>query len=446
MLNLRVISVSVLLAVASMACGKSRVWTHPTCVMDQFRYMSLKEVEFRDTATVLSFVTEHMPVDQNYVYPNCYLVDSNGERHGLLSAEGMSVGYGVDALPPVGSRRVNLLFTPIANHDAPFDFIESSTWIGRYMLGISSGNGKVESYTVKSDKREQDVWKADTVTLIGTIHAKTPPSQGDRSITTTFTPLLNVYQQETVAVEVGDDGRFEMRYLADRPALSVLQYRLRKFAYFAYPGDTLYIEVDNAESVNQSVSIKSTRACDVHDRLLLACVLKFPNYSSLLLDNYKCTTQAEFNHMIDSISSQWNSANAYLSAKYRLSPFESDVLKERVNVYLDCLRVRFAFLQEGLYRQKSRELRQVEMTEQDVADYECLRRINVWDIARFCADWYGIQDIVYYICNLNAFANYRAYPKEERGQVLRRWLALFFRVDESQLDLLYPFLQDSKAI
>lgn len=432
-------------SLTSQAHGATHKWEKPNVLYSRSECMILQEVVFNDTATILHFMTNMMPVDDNYIVNQCCLVDYNGKRHRILSADGIEVGYSQTTIPPVGSRKISLCFEPLPDHEHPFDLIETPTWLGRYMLGISNASiVDSESMDQKHNVHQDKVWDKDTVTIIGKMDVKAMQNGKEYRVSCSF-KLLDGSEYAIPDVRVENDGAFVLRYVADRPSLSKLVFDSRRIPYFAYPGDTLMMHVDDFEGVNHRVTWTSKKGYDVHSNLLSACVYMFPDYYTEYVGRYKYQTQQECFREIDSLANVWTRVNDYLAMKYHLTAFEHDVLKQRMLAYFGAVRAKFIYLQESLYRAKTITLSRSEISEEMLMDYDAIRSVEMSGASRYCSDILGIREILDIVNNLNAFMSIPAFPQNERAKVLSRWLAKFFRVEESQIDKNHPiFLYSEK--
>lgn len=449
MKTLRLFMLNVMVLCSVMAFGDYHKWNAPKSLYCRYEGMELREVEFCDTATILHFMTNKMPVDENFVVPQCCLVDYEGKRHRLLSADGMEIGHGQTYMPPVGSRHIALFFEPIKDYQHPFDLMETPTWLRRFMLGITDASiGYPERKKAEVDESSPETWQKGVVTIMGKVDDESMHVAQQGGISCSFRALGDD-AQNIPDVRVRDDGTFLLSYVADRPALSALVLNSRYIPYFAYPGDTLYVQVNNLEKVQQGVTWRSQKGYGTHTNLLSACCYHYPDYYKEYVNCYKHLTQQECFSAIDSVSYMWDEVNDYLSMKYHLTSFEARLLKERMRVYFDLIRSKFVFVQEHLYRPKKMELKREDITEEELLKYDGLRRVDVMSPMRYCTDNGSMYDILDNVCGLIPFARIHAFSENERADVLVRWLAMFFHADPSSIGPSHPlriFARDYQKI
>lgn len=332
-------------------------------------------------------------------------------------------------LPVFGKRNVQWFFEPLPDSEHPFDVMESSSWLGGYyMFGISQNGYPVSPEAGKANRhQEQPEWKEGPVTIIGKLTGKIPFPQGKEwEVYTTFS-ALNQYQAQAHHARIEPDGTFRLTYLADRPALSCLSVYYRKFAYYAQPGDTLYIEIADIDSPQQRFSIRSASGNDTHPSLLTAAHYILPDYEQLARQLYKQLSTDQFFMQLDTIQNTWSALDGYLACKYGLTAWESHVLSERTSLYFDYLRIRFVALQEGFLSSwiGPQVISKVMPSDEETSRFSFLRKINISDSIRYCLDTKNMNELLipldtYSSCFAFLYAQPESKQEELRKEIYKR--------------------------
>lgn len=426
-------------------CAEDVKWSNPTILLTNYNKLKLQEVLFADSATTLYFMTDRLPVDESTIYGQCCLVDYRGNRHRLLSAEGLTIGSKIKDVPPFGPRKVSLSFEPIDDTSHPFDMLESPSYVGNYFIGISNS---LISKTEQDAKQEvgclEEEWREDTVTIIGYIDESTRSWARHSDVYATYYPIDGyssdiVYQQS----DVRENGTFTIRYKANRPMLTSLVYEARRIPYFAYPGDTVYVEISDLDGTMHQVQVRNSCKKHEHTALLQAVIPLYPDYYNLVAENYKIQTRSEFWQTIDSLKARWELVNSYLAEKYALTGSETHLLIERMNIYFDVLKIVFVSQQEMFcmgFKKGEQEFK--ELSDEDLDEYAYLQDFDISDKARFCTDVSSVELLFRYAYQLKCFHDCRMTQIGNREQAFRSRLQKLFATDniEPAINILRQFV------
>ena len=109
------------------------------CVNVSNGELKVREVIFRDTATTVHFTMEYSKGQSFQFVSSSYLMDEDGNRYPLRSAEGLKLNTWVQS-PESGITEFTMHFEPLPKKMQIFDFIEGDGTRAFKLLG-----GKTES-------------------------------------------------------------------------------------------------------------------------------------------------------------------------------------------------------------------------------------------------------------------------------------------------------------
>lgn len=388
-------------------------WNKPAYVFNYNENFKVERVEFRDTATIVTFSLDNIETRERYVHPNVFLIDSKGERHPLKSADGIEVGR-LTKLPESGRIQFSLNFEPLSQDETAFDIRD----IYRSYLNIYGVyNGKKSQLKELTKARPEsricpDPWCTDSVTIIGQIKGY-DHNRGDRTTSTSFQLLERDYGElEHRHAWVSPEGEFTLRYKADRPALAHLNNTAT--CYYAVPGDTLYVEIE-PHSWSLPARIVSAQGRDTHANLLKAQP-PYTYYDNWFWDECRKRDTETMFHMLDSIQMKWETLHNYLANKYQLTPWENHLLHEHSRATFDEFRVRYFRVRQDdertVYQDSHPEgIILTEPTEEECKGYGFLHDISIDDSTRYMTDT-GFRNLGSEILSLRPFAYYHSTTKD----------------------------------
>ena len=110
--------------------------------------LKAREVIFRDTATTMLFTMEY-PKGQYFRFvSSSYLIDEEGNRYLLRSAEGIALDSWVQS-PESGTIDFTMHFEPMPKRVQMFDFIEGDVRGAFVLLGIHDKKYKIKAPTLQ---------------------------------------------------------------------------------------------------------------------------------------------------------------------------------------------------------------------------------------------------------------------------------------------------------
>ena len=211
-----------------------------------------REVIMRDTATTVHFTIKKEKGQTFRFASESYLMDEDGNRYPLRSAEGIVLDSWVKS-PESGITNFTMHFKPMPKNTLVFDFIEGDEKGSFRLLGIHNKKYKVKiptlqelseanPYTVPAD------WlKTDTITIRGRIEGYDAEKMGFTSMNCYY---YNVFEKDgtTFIFNIAPDGTFEKKFQAYYPTCEVIapdnsNMRFDNMSFFARPGESIDITI-----------------------------------------------------------------------------------------------------------------------------------------------------------------------------------------------------------
>ena len=222
------------------------------CVNVNLGELKAREIIFRDTATTVHFTMEKEKGQSFRFASTSYLLDEDGNRYPLRSAEGIALDSWVQS-PESGMTDFTMHFEPMPKKVQVFDYIEGDEKGSYRLLGIHDKKYKVNvptlqelseanPYTVPAD------WlKTDTITIRGRIEDYDAEKLGFTSMNCYY---YSVFEKDGVTLnfDIAPDGTFEKKFQAYYPTYEVIapdnsNIRFDNVPIFARPGETIDITI-----------------------------------------------------------------------------------------------------------------------------------------------------------------------------------------------------------
>ena len=222
------------------------------CVNVHGGELKAREVIMRDTATTVCFTMEYEK-GQNFRFASdSYLMDEDGNRYPLRSAEGLALDTWVQS-PDSGVTHFTMHFEPMPKKVQVFDFIEGDGNRAFMLLGIHDKKNKVKMPTLQelseanSYTLPADWFKTDTITIHGRIEGYDAEKFGFTSMECYFEDVFEK-NGSTLVFDIAADGSFEKKFQASYPVCNKFFTRQTKVVFnempfFARPGETIDITV-----------------------------------------------------------------------------------------------------------------------------------------------------------------------------------------------------------
>ncbi|MBR0268914.1 MAG: hypothetical protein IJQ48_02755, partial [Prevotella sp.] len=144
------------------------------CVNVSNGELKAREVIFRDTATTVHFTMDYSKGQSFQFVSSSYLMDEDGNRYPLRSAEGLKLNTWVQS-PESGITEFTMHFEPLPKKMQIFNFIEGDGNRAFKLLGIHDKKTKLKVPTMQefADANPwtvpDDWFKTDTITVKGRI-------------------------------------------------------------------------------------------------------------------------------------------------------------------------------------------------------------------------------------------------------------------------------------
>ena len=222
------------------------------CVNMSNGELKAREIIFRDTATTVHFTMEY-PKGQSFQFvSSSYLMDEDGNRYPLRSAEGLKLNTWVQS-PESGITEFTMHFEPLPKKIQIFDFIEGDGTRAFKLLGIHDKKAKLKVPTMQ-ELTEANPWTVpddwfmtDTITVKGRIEGYDAEQFGFTSLECFF---QNVFEKDdaTLVLDIAPDGSFYKKFQASYPICQrfyTLESKVGfgEIPFFARPGETIDITV-----------------------------------------------------------------------------------------------------------------------------------------------------------------------------------------------------------
>ena len=226
------------------------------CVNVSNGELKAREVIFRDTATTVHFTMEYSKGQSFQFVSSSYLMDEDGNRYPLRSAEGLKLNTWVQS-PESGITEFTMHFEPLPKKMQIFDFIEGDGTRAFKLLGIHDTKTKLKVPTME-ELAEANPWtlpddwfKTDTITVKGRIEGYDAEQFG---FTSMECYIADVFEQNstTLVLDIADDGTFCKKFQASYPICQTFytmetKVGFSEIPFYAHPSETIDITVKKNE-------------------------------------------------------------------------------------------------------------------------------------------------------------------------------------------------------
>ncbi|MBR5052073.1 MAG: hypothetical protein IKW91_02485, partial [Bacteroidaceae bacterium] len=216
--------------------------------------LKINEVIMTDTATTLRFTMVYPQGETFRFVKNSYLIDEDGHRYPLRSAEGIALDTWIKS---PGTTEFKVHFEPMPPHVQLFDFIEGDVLWEVPILGIHDKSTTIkapsiqELYAANPFTLPADWLKTGNVTIRGRIQGYDAERMGFTSMEGYIYDAM-IRDQSTQLLEIEPDGTFEKTIQLSYPMKSAFYVNaanadsnteFTKMPFFARPGDTIDITI-----------------------------------------------------------------------------------------------------------------------------------------------------------------------------------------------------------
>ena len=229
------------------------------CVNVSNGELKAREVIMRDTATTVHFTMEREKGQSFRFAKESYLMDEDGNRYPLRSAEGIALDAWVQS-PESGVTDFTMHFEPMPKKVQVFDFIEGDGNRAFMLLGIhdkttvsTSRQKKLKVPTMEELSATNpysvpsDWFKTDSITIQGHIEGYDAEKFGFTSMECFFQDIFEK-EDATLVLDIEDDGTFYKKFLASYPVCQRFytmesKVDFSEMLFYARPGETIDITV-----------------------------------------------------------------------------------------------------------------------------------------------------------------------------------------------------------
>ena len=249
--------ITALLALVAMAGQAKTYKTIKTpvamaCVNVSDGELKAREVIMRDTATTVHFTMEYEKGNHFRFAKESYLMDEDGNRYPLRSAEGLALDAWVQS-PESGVTDFTMHFEPMPKKVQVFDFIEGDGNRAFMLLGIHDKKKKLKVPTMEELSATnpytmpQNWFKTDTITIRGRIEGYDAEMFGFTSMECFFQDIFEK-EDATLVLDIEDDGTFYKKFQASYPVYQRFytmesKVDFSEMLFYARPGETVDITV-----------------------------------------------------------------------------------------------------------------------------------------------------------------------------------------------------------
>ena len=233
------------------------------CVNVSDGELKAREVIMSDTATTVHFTMEYEKGHHFRFVKESYLMDEDGNRYPLRSAEGIALDAWVQS-PESGVTDFTMHFEPLPKKVQIFDFLEGDTRDAFMLLGIHDSHVKPNAPTMQQLSAANpftlpDYWfNTAAITIRGRIEGYDAERFGFKSLEG-FVSDIFAKENGMMVIDIAPDGSFEKQFMASYPVSTKLHTKETKvdfdeIPFFARPGETIDITVRrNAEGCYECV-------------------------------------------------------------------------------------------------------------------------------------------------------------------------------------------------
>ena len=249
--------ITALLALVAMAGQAKTYKTIKTpvamaCVNVSDGELKAREVIMRDTATTVHFTMEYEKGNHFRFAKESYLMDEDGNRYPLRSAEGLALDAWVQS-PESGVTDFTMHFEPMPKKVQVFDFIEGDGNRAFMLLGIHDKKKKLKVPTMEELSATnpytmpQNWFKTDTITIRDRIEGYDAEMFGFTSMECFFQDIFEK-EDATLVLDIEDDGTFYKKFQASYPVYQRFytmesKVDFSEMLFYARPGETVDITV-----------------------------------------------------------------------------------------------------------------------------------------------------------------------------------------------------------
>ncbi|MCM1313459.1 MAG: hypothetical protein NC206_08615 [Bacteroides sp.] len=341
--------------------------------------VSMRSVEFADTATVVSFGITGAPYSYVRLPKDIVACGEDGKKYGMRGIYGLAAD-GKLWMKSDGKAEFKVSFKSLPTNTECFDILSGYDDDRLCFLGVHDKGGKLKIKAAKEavDNSEvsADAYTRGTAVILGTVSK--PSCDGKLWFAECFfRPFMQQAdfsgEATPLVAEIDEDGRFELKMDIDCPMYSQFSVRsggeTAHVPFYVRPGDTLRIDL-----AGEGTEYRSSNSKGCFDNLLRNGIapiwFRFGQELRYMNEENVMTAMEVF---LDSTMRVCD----YVAGKYSLSPWETHVMKtgQRLSVLNS-----FFYGMNSVRHYRERAVREGMMDERDSRnDFAIVRKMPVDD-------------------------------------------------------------------
>lgn len=338
--------------------------------------MAINKVVLSDTITVLYCTVTGKVNSWFRIAPMVYLSDEKTVHHPVKGAVGVTLGDRC-YIPKTGQTEFRLLFEPMPKETRIFDLIEG-TDNGMYRIyGIHAAKAKVNIPVAKEEIDAEETAEAAFCKGKAVMRGRiTDYSRNWNHNTLTFDTggfeqaLIQPYEMALPWAAICPDGTFEVELSLDHPVWGTISSGrpIGKIPFYARPGDTLDITVKGWLDSNLSVEYAGSNPKGCCKNLMACQNVPAIYYGWNRLTDYgRNLDGAHYVKMVGESVAESMRLCDYMAWKYKLSPWEARLLKNRHRMELVDS---YLFIANRLFQEKVVSPNRPDTRKENFEDYD----------------------------------------------------------------------------
>lgn len=320
--------------------ARSETMKSPKIIYNNMHGFVVKKVVLQDSETIVEFTCSDMEGKGLEIPSEAYIIDEEGVAYPLKSSVGICLDSTV-VIEDKGRKEFSLIFGPLPKETKSFDIVSGNSHSGMRILGVHKKNyrpwdsdGANEDMTTSG--LGQIEYRRDTTYIIGRLKNYSR-DWGVELMFSSFHPFLEEdaafrHDKYPSCDRIADDGTFVLPVVMDAPAwgsFHMTDFMGGEMEFFAYPGDTLYVEVDDYMEPWRKAVFRSAANNDSHGAMVRA-----GRYVPTLLElaARKDYSYEILSKLVESKRKGQKEAVKYLAWKYGLSEHERKLLSNRTDI------------------------------------------------------------------------------------------------------------------
>lgn len=325
------------------AQGKREVvYTRLQSLYSNAGILTMDKVALSDTATVMYF-TAKGTINSGFQFaPTTYLIDEEGKRYLLKGAVGLTVGK-PSYIPKTGQMEFSLLFEPMPTDTKLFDLVEGADEGMFRIYGIHDAKVNVKipvaEEVIDPEETAEAMFRKGTAVVRGKIEWNTD----NRNAGVMFFNFAKMGEADIVPYEMTrqcailqKDGTFYAELSLDHPVWADMTLKgMSPISFYVRPGDTLDITAKKTAANDMAAEYASSHPKGCYASLLKHQDVPFVLYSwERLTQNEQNLSNEHFLKEVEACVAENMRLCDYFAWKYRFSPWETHLLKNRQRLVL----------------------------------------------------------------------------------------------------------------